>query len=257
MEMEGFKENPSEIHSFSHLCSAINVLNSFPVMNVISPMKKRKFHEEQLGLPPPKHRCWARVFPSDESVSMFDGNLEIKNMQKQTLNRKIDGASLDDRSEPESGGGSNSFARDSGYATSVYGDSKVGPVYAQTCQYDRPSTSSGKGISHSVDELKYVNGDHQPMHPHDKIQEFQNLEEHIQEFGNRMDYIFAEYGDDCIEECMDTGCEDLIYPNGLKPNTYVLSSGRWSVNQEGQSAGSSRKPTIDQEFEQYFSSLML
>ncbi|KAM1489775.1 hypothetical protein ACFXTO_032984 [Malus domestica] len=238
MEMEGFKENPSEIHSF-------------PVMNVISPMKKRKFHEEQLGLPPPKHRCWARVFPSDESVSMFDGNLEIKNMQKQILNRKIDGASLDD---------SNSFARDSGYATSVYGDSKVGPVYAQTCQYDRPSTSSGKGISHSADELKYVNGDHQPMHPHDKIQEFQNLEEHIQEFGNRMDYIFAEYGDDCIEECMDTGCEDLIYPNGLKPNTYVLSSGRWSVNQgnsEGQSAGSSRKPTIDQEFEQYFSLLML
>ncbi|KAB2622116.1 hypothetical protein D8674_024298 [Pyrus ussuriensis x Pyrus communis] len=220
--MEGFKENPSEIHSF-------------PVINVISPMKKRKFHEEQLGLPTPKHRCWARVFPSDESVSTFDGNLEIKNMQKQTLNRKIDGASMDDRSEPESGGGSNSFAGDSGYATLVYGDSKVGPVYAQTCQYDRPSTSSGNGISHSADELKY-------------------------EFGKRMDYIFAEYGDDCIEQCMETGCEDLIYPNGLKPNTYVLSSGRWSVDQgisEGQSAGSSRKPTIDQEFEQYFSSLML
>lgn len=246
MEMEGFKENPSEIHSF-------------PVMNVLCPMKKRKFHEEQLGLPITKSRCLEWVFPSGQSISMFDENLEVKNMIKQTLKRKIDGASLDDGSEPESGRGSNSFVGDSDSATSVYGDSKLGPVHAQTCQYDRPSTSSANGISHSADELKYANGDQQPMHPHGEIQESQNLEEPIQEFGDQVDYIFAEYGDDCIEQCTDTGYEDLIYPNGLNPNTYVLSSGRWNVNQDNSEAqsGGSRKPTIDQEFEQYFSSLML
>ncbi|XP_023913885.2 protein FAR-RED ELONGATED HYPOCOTYL 1 isoform X2 [Quercus suber] len=60
------------------------------------------------------------------------------------------------------------------------------------------------------------------------------------------DYNFLEYGE---------SIEDTLYSNGSNPNTYVLSSRRWNVNQDAQSG--TRKPTIDQEFEQYFSMLML
>nr|XP_029153723.1 protein FAR-RED ELONGATED HYPOCOTYL 1 isoform X2 [Arachis hypogaea] len=49
--------------------------------------------------------------------------------------------------------------------------------------------------------------------------------------------------------------EDFLLSNGVDPNMYVLSSGRRNVNREAQS--STRPPTIDQEFEEYFSMLML
>ncbi|XP_010529823.1 PREDICTED: protein FAR-RED ELONGATED HYPOCOTYL 1 isoform X2 [Tarenaya hassleriana] len=52
---------------------------------------------------------------------------------------------------------------------------------------------------------------------------------------------------------------DILYPDDeVKDHnaTYVLSSGRWAVNRDS-SLQNTMKPTIDQEFEQYFSMLML
>ncbi|ONI03456.1 hypothetical protein PRUPE_6G257800 [Prunus persica] len=231
--METYEENPSQIDS-SH------------VMSVLKRIKKRKFQAEQLGLPIPKHKCWERIFPSDEPVSMFDENPEVKNMQTCATKGKVERVILDGGSESESGKGSNSFAGDSDSATSVYVEAKLEPVYAMACLNDRPSTS-------------YVNEVHQPTYPDGEIQAFENYDEHLQEFGNQVDYIFSEYGDDCIEQCKDKEFEDVIYPIGSNTNKYILSSGRWSVNQDNSDvqSASKRKPTIDQEFEQYFSTLML
>ncbi|KAK9920642.1 hypothetical protein M0R45_029191 [Rubus argutus] len=251
MEAE-YKDSPSHI-------------NSFPVVEVV--FKKRKLQAEQLGLPVPKHKCWEHNFPSDV-VSMFDENpVEVQNMQTHVIKGKIKGVALNDQSEPGSGNDSNSFAGDNcDSAMSVYSEAELKRAYEKTCLYDRPSSSSvnsdvnsfkdtnnsldGMAVveaNYSAEEPKFVSGVHQPP---------QHLEEQLQDFGDEANYICSEYGDHFIEECTDKEVEAIIYASSLNPNTYVLSSGRWTINQEAQS-GSSRNPTIDQEFEQYFSTLML
>ncbi|GFP91523.1 hypothetical protein PHJA_001296300 [Phtheirospermum japonicum] len=65
----------------------------------------------------------------------------------------------------------------------------------------------------------------------------------------------SEYRNDGLENCSDSEIENLLFSNGITTSNYVLSSGRWSINQDIQQE--SRKPTIDKEFEQYFSMLML
>ncbi|KAA0032157.1 protein FAR-RED ELONGATED HYPOCOTYL 1-like [Cucumis melo var. makuwa] len=74
-----------------------------------------------------------------------------------------------------------------------------------------------------------------------------------------------ENGD--TKQCTDQELEELFYSNGLNPNTYILSSGRWAINHachllnhihslNAKVQSRARAPTIDQEFEQYFSMLM-
>ncbi|MED6224295.1 hypothetical protein PIB30_082669 [Stylosanthes scabra] len=66
---------------------------------------------------------------------------------------------------------------------------------------------------------------------------------------------YSEDAKDGAELAVEEEFEDFLLSNGVDPNMYVLSSGRWNVNREAQS--STRPPTIDQEFEEYFSMLML
>ncbi|CAN8284888.1 unnamed protein product [Cochlearia groenlandica] len=71
------------------------------------------------------------------------------------------------------------------------------------------------------------------------------------------------YGTQKLENYSDI--ENILYP--LEDNeevkecnnvaNYVLSSGRWTVNKDSTQHGGTMKPTIDQEFEQNFSMLML
>lgn len=68
------------------------------------------------------------------------------------------------------------------------------------------------------------------------------------------DCTCSEYGSNDI---VDTELEHLLYSTGVDPRNYVLSSGRWSVNQDVQGRQGGEKLTIDKEFEQYFSMLML
>nr|GFB27018.1 protein FAR-RED elongated hypocotyl 1 [Tanacetum cinerariifolium] len=50
--------------------------------------------------------------------------------------------------------------------------------------------------------------------------------------------------------------EDLFCSDGVVvPNNFVLSSGRWNIIQDTEQG--TEKLTIDKEFEQYFSMLML
>ncbi|CAN8316906.1 unnamed protein product [Cochlearia groenlandica] len=76
-------------------------------------------------------------------------------------------------------------------------------------------------------------------------------------FESNLDSI---YGIKNLEEYSDKDIENILYldqeEEEAKECNYVLSSGRWNVSQETTLHGP-KKPTIDQEFEQYFSTLML
>ncbi|XP_020885727.1 protein FAR-RED ELONGATED HYPOCOTYL 1 isoform X2 [Arabidopsis lyrata subsp. lyrata] len=84
-------------------------------------------------------------------------------------------------------------------------------------------------------------------------------------FESHLDYI---YGTQNLEDFSDKVIENILYldeqeeeeeAKGCSSNAakFVLSSGRWTVNQDSSTLHETKKPTIDQEFEQYFSTLML
>uniref|UniRef100_A0A1J3DVA2 Protein FAR-RED ELONGATED HYPOCOTYL 1 n=1 Tax=Noccaea caerulescens TaxID=107243 RepID=A0A1J3DVA2_NOCCA len=83
-------------------------------------------------------------------------------------------------------------------------------------------------------------------------------------FESHLDFI---YGTQKLEDFSEKDIENILYLDEKEEEeeaqgcsnaaNFVLSSGRWSVNQEDSTQHGIKKPTIDQEFEQYFSTLML
>uniref|UniRef100_A0A5B7B6Q7 Uncharacterized protein n=1 Tax=Davidia involucrata TaxID=16924 RepID=A0A5B7B6Q7_DAVIN len=263
--MEEHNTNPTAFNSVD----VDKVLHS----NMVYWNKKRKFQGEQLGLPLSKHKCWDRKFnsecdfPSNESLEAEDFHISI-------IKGKTDVGARDDGLDQESAKDSNSFAGDTDSAMSVSGEAKNDSEYANSCPYDHPSTSSRdcgsssfKNSLYSLDsrlvtksgvdkqEPPYIGREHNSPHHDFGLHTSLNLDEHLLEFGNQIDYSCSEQGNDSIEQCTDKELEDLLYSSGPNSNNYVLSSGRWSVNQETQPG--TKKLTIDKEFEQYFSMLML
>ncbi|KAI4354518.1 hypothetical protein L6164_003371 [Bauhinia variegata] len=234
-------------------------------INKVDSNKKRKLQADQLDLLRPKHRCWDRC----------DKNREVESLHAHFVKVKTDITYRDDISGPESGKDSNSVAEDSDTAMSINEEVKLDAEYAKTCLYRMPSTSfvnvhvnNVKNIHEYLDgptsdksgsseeELAYVDREYNPPSHDVDIQALQTLEEHFLGFGDHTDHLSTEYAaEDCGEQCMGKEFEDILFANGVNTNMYVLSSGRWSINQEAQS--SARPPTIDQEFEEYFSMLML
>ncbi|ESQ52412.1 hypothetical protein EUTSA_v10017273mg [Eutrema salsugineum] len=81
-------------------------------------------------------------------------------------------------------------------------------------------------------------------------------------FESHLDFIYStqkleDFSEKDIKNILYLDEEDEEEANGCSnAANYVLSSGRWTVNQDSTRQGT-KKPTIDQEFEQYFSTLML
>ncbi|XP_059428654.1 protein FAR-RED-ELONGATED HYPOCOTYL 1-LIKE-like, partial [Corylus avellana] len=232
--------------------------------NIADLNKKRKLQAGQLDLPIPKHKCWNRSFAS-EHVSVFEKNPELKSIFPHIITGKTEGATVGDESETESVKDSNNFAGDCDCVMSSY-EANLPLQHAKTYLFDKPSTSSDNSDSNSSkhnhhpfgsckDKLALMIGEHPPPH-NDGLQAFQNLEEQLLEICKEVDYTCSDYGNDRIEQYTDKELEDIPFSNEVNPNMFVLSSGRWSVNQDAQSSNI-REPTIDQEFEQYFSKLML
>ncbi|KAF5471644.1 hypothetical protein F2P56_008419 [Juglans regia] len=218
------EENPFEVYSFHDNKGLEN--------NTVDLNKKRKLQAGQSDLPIPKHKCWDRSFAS-EPVFVFEKNPEVESIFPNIINGKTERAAMDYEAEPESGKDSNSFGGDSNSATSSYDEAKV--------QLEK-------------DKLAFLSGEH-PSH-HDELQAFQTLEEHLVDLCDQVDYTSSVYGNDCIEQPTDNELEDILDSHGVNPtNMYVLSSERWTVGQDAQPG--TRKQTIDQEFEQFFSNLML
>lgn len=153
---------------------------------------------------------------------------------------------FDEGSGPESVKDSNSFSEESDSATSVFCGAKFVVNQAITCTYDTSSTQSisfgGAGSestqfsvesstamesSSSEQEAAFASGEN-------RIKTIHKLQEHLLELDSHEDYDCAEYVNDDIEQCTDQELQDLFYSNGLNPNTYVLSSGRWTVDHGNQ-----------------------
>lgn len=169
---------------------------------------------------------------------MSSENPDIQSIHTLIIEGKTEEHVLEDGSEHDSGKDSNSFSGHSDSPTSAYSEAKVEAKYVKTYLYDRPSTSSGtescKDANYPLNSftgVKAGSGEEELafLHHDGRVQVFQDHEEDLLEFGNHVDYINCEHKD--IEQCTDKELEDRHYSNGLNPNTYVLSSGRWSVNQ--------------------------
>ncbi|TKY63306.1 hypothetical protein E2542_SST13177 [Spatholobus suberectus] len=259
IEMEADIQNPSQGYRFC--------VDGVHETNIIEWNKKRKLQSDQLDFLRPKHRCWVGNSSSEHAL-IFDKNPALESMQIYVLKGRADA----DSSESESVKDINSFSEDSITVNSVNEEGKLVADSAKTYQYGRPSASlvgwdgyNVKDNHYSLDESvvdKGCSGEAEtsvdkecnPSYHYADLQALKNLEQQILEIESRSDHVYREYAKDSTEESIDMEIEDL-FSNGENRNMYVLSSGRWNVNQEAQS--STTPPTIDQEFEQYFSMLML
>ncbi|KAK4419053.1 protein FAR-RED ELONGATED HYPOCOTYL 1 [Sesamum alatum] len=244
--MEEHTISPAEINSIAYM------------------KKKRKIHAELLGGPSPKHVCWGQKFKYDSSS---DSSAEPKKVRSIILARGGE-------SDQESAKDSCSFHGDVDSIMSPCDDAKTHLSYSETHASVQPCTSSArwggtsfesgtyslesrsitkpsscKSESLSIcEELEYLHHDYAALPS-------EYYEDHLIEFGSHADCSCSEYRNDGIEHHSNKDLDDLLYLNGVAPNNYVLSSGRWSVTQDTQPG--TRKLTIDKEFEQYFSMLML
>ncbi|TKY66008.1 hypothetical protein E2542_SST08870 [Spatholobus suberectus] len=226
--MEESKDNPSQVNRFQ--------VDEMHNLNIVEWKKKRKLQIDQLDLLRPKHKCWVGSF-SSEHASMFDENPVLESMHNHSV----------ERSEPESVKDSNSFIEDCDTAMSVNEEAKHEPDCGNSYLYVNR-------VSYSKEEA-LVDSEYIPPYDDADIQALENHEEHLLGLGSFSGHECSEYAKDGNEDPVDKEFEDFLFSTGVNPNVYVLSSGRWNVNQEAQS--SSKPPTIDQEFEEYFSMLML
>ncbi|CAN4084756.1 unnamed protein product [Withania somnifera] len=229
--------------------------------------KKRKFQAEQLGMPLPKHMC--SYHSSAECSSSHSGTEAKESLACMMIVENA--ARGQDDSELESENGSNSFSGDADSVTSH--EAKIDPGWLKSCSSDQASTSSvnmgGKWSKNALYSLesrpvsKFTpDRPEQPLtgkgwgilHDGSGCHPSMDYEEHLFGFGNHGDCTCVECGTEGIELSTEKELENFLNAN-VNPNNYVLSSGRWTVNQDSQP--SSTKLTIDKEFEQYFSMLML
>ncbi|XP_061367185.1 protein FAR-RED ELONGATED HYPOCOTYL 1-like isoform X1 [Gastrolobium bilobum] len=260
--MDADIQNPSQLNRF--------LADGMHKTEIVEWNKKRKSQSDQMDLLRPKHKCWVGN-SSTEHALMFDENPVLESMHIYVVKGRTDATLLGDSSERESAKDSNSFAEDSNTAMSVNEEGKLEADSAKTngrsftsfvdwdgynvkdnhCSFD---VSAVEKVC-SSEEDAFVDNELNPSYHYTDLRSLKKLEEHFLGLGSRTDHMDSEYAKDSFEESMDKDFEDILYSKGENPNMYVLSSGRWDVNQEAQS--STRTPTIDQEFEQYFSMLML
>ncbi|XP_004514391.1 protein FAR-RED-ELONGATED HYPOCOTYL 1-LIKE [Cicer arietinum] len=238
MEIQQTNQIPSQLNRFK--------VDEMHDINIIEWNKKRKLHGYQLDLLRPKNKCRVENV-SSEGASMLNESSILESADNHTVNSRVDASSAEDRSEPESAKDSNSFIEDSDTSMSVNEEAKPDAdcANAYLCV---------NRLSYSEEET-FIDRKYNPSYDDLDTQALENPEERLLRLGTLSDHVYSEYDKDNIDQSVDKEFEDFLCSNGVNPDTYVLSSGRWDVNQEAQS--STRPPTIDQEFEEYFSALML
>ncbi|PIN03316.1 hypothetical protein CDL12_24156 [Handroanthus impetiginosus] len=192
--------------------------------------KKRKLRNELLEMPLPKHICWGQNTDYDSSSN---SSTEPKKLESE--NESDQGSAKD----------SNSFHSNKDSIMHIDNESNTYSGYREICPSDQPSTSSVSWGSSSSGTLPSTNSE--SISDHSDRPDYK--------FGSDYNGSFLEYRNDGIEQLTDKELENLLYSNGVASSQYVLSSGRWPVDQDAQQE--SKKLTIDKEFEQYFSMLML
>ncbi|GMH28938.1 hypothetical protein Nepgr_030781 [Nepenthes gracilis] len=229
--------------------------------------KKRKFlaeAAEHLGLPESKQKCYDPTL-SSECDSSFTKSLEAEDFhihisKGKCIAEATDMEATDMDLEVNSAQDSNSFV------TGVCSEIKLDTDDIKSHSSDEASTSwsfcgqerirnvhsslEGGRMLNSIllnKELTSTSRDAHPIFQGAIFHGAKNIEEQHPQHGNNWEYICSGETDDELE--------DFVYSKAANPNLHMVSSDIWNVNQETQLG--SRTPTIDQEFEQYFSALML
>ncbi|CAA7052243.1 unnamed protein product [Microthlaspi erraticum] len=130
------------------------------------------------------------------------------------------------------------------------------------------NTTDGRSELDSECSMSYVNSTSMECENEIEMKEESSgscSEDKLITFESHLDFI---YGTQNLEDFSEKDIENILYLDEKEEEeaaqgssnaaNFVLSSGRWSVNQEDSTHEHGiKKPTIDQEFEQYFSTLML
>ncbi|KAL7092565.1 hypothetical protein ACP275_12G171200 [Erythranthe tilingii] len=189
--------------------------------------KKRKLQDELLELPLLKHVCWHQnpelVFSSNnaENDESFDQQSAKDSNSFHCDADSIMSTDYDDESKPDI-----RYPEVYETSTSSYCEIHFYSSKSVSLTKSNPSQTESFTLTEQIKFHNYQYGIDPPSLPY---------EEHLEEFGNL-----------CVEESTDKQLEN-----------YVLSSGRWSVNNQGNEQESKKKLTIDKEFEEYFSMLMM
>lgn len=85
-------------------------------------------------------------------------------------------------------------------------------------------------LSYSEEET-FIDRKYNPSYDDLDTQALENPEERLLRLGTLSDHVYSEYDKDNIDQSVDKEFEDFLCSNGVNPDTYVLSSGRWDVNQ--------------------------
>lgn len=198
--------------------------------NIKGMKKKRKLLQYEFGsssLQWPKHK--------HRDIS------GLLNHNENSLHEEIDYHSDDER-EIMSGTDSNNFVNDChGNKLSLEMNTDTSTEELSVQEQQEPSQSSAS--SSNTEILK-----HNAYSLDSRSTKFVNDRLHVDLGGNHV-------GIDDAELEGETNTDDLmLYSNNVPP--FALASGKWSFGSQDTRLGT-MKPTIDQEFEQYFSSLML
>ncbi|KAL9241045.1 hypothetical protein vseg_015203 [Gypsophila vaccaria] len=204
-------------------------------------LKKRKLLlASDSGLPAPKHKCREAVVDSEYDLS------STSSMVTDDVHRWPDTA-------VESTQDSNSFHGDT---QSANVEVKVDASFANIESNDEASTRwDDSGSGHSRYRFDYVESS--------VIRDGKSGKEKAECYAKDTDWHDIDGLEECIssEYCLDgieqtrEGLHELLSSCGVDPNKFALSSE--SCDNDIESQSERRKPTIDQEFEQYFSTLML
>lgn len=255
--MEEHCYDPSEITSVD----VDNVLHA----SIIFINKKRKLQVEQLDLPLPKHNCCKKGFTSE--LGSPSTEIPKESVCAVLITGTVNGEEKDSESELESGNGSNSFAEDDDSIMSESDGTKSEMVYLkmlsvnctstpvnQTGEFDKSVMFSldSRVTKSSADKGKSPCTDYD--HSHHEIESLASLhDKHFSEYEEYDEYGCLDYEDDSIQQYKQL---KLLYTSSAKAENLFLSSEGWDVNnQENQPAA--EKLTIDKEFEEYFSNLMI
>jgi len=214
-------------------------------VNIIEWNKKRKFQSNQLDLLRPKHKCWVGNSPSEHASTFDDENPALESMQIYVLKGRTDAENSEADSVKDSN--SNCLSEDSITSMSVNEEGKLVAESAMAYQHGRPSTLLGredysaKDNHHTLDDSAADKGctgeadtfhdkECDPSYHYADLQALKNLEEKILEIESCRDNLLQEYAKDSTEESTDMEFEDRLTKRESH-HKYVLSSGRWDVNQ--------------------------
>lgn len=183
-------------------------------------------------MPSSKHLCWDQRlvcdFPSD---SVIDSKMVSSNIFGRGVESEPDFASYSysfpDKSDlsMSSNGDANTYASPKNGTSPTFSDDKSSQIGPYSLESRTLTKESSKLESPSICEDIHSLYREYGLHLTD------SYGVRLLEIETDADCSFAEYRNEVIEGCMDEDVDNQLYLTEATESNYVLSSGRWSVNQ--------------------------